>query len=724
MANRLAAETSPYLLQHKDNPVDWYPWGEEAFSKATEEGKPIFLSIGYSSCHWCHVMEHESFESDEVAALLNPSFVCVKVDREERPDVDEAYMTAVQLSTGHGGWPMSVFLTPDKKPFFAGTYFPKEDRGQHPGLMTMARKITELWNTKRAELESNAEDFAHGLTEALNRKAPATFAKLDEDLIANAIRALASDFDNQNGGFGGAPKFPPHTSIDFLLRYALRDSAPKDLRELALGMAMATLEQMTLGGLHDHVGGGYHRYSTDAEWHLPHFEKMLYDNALMLSNLSFAAGLLADAGEGLAKFFGRAAAGIVNWALTEMRTDDGLFSSALDADSEGEEGKFYVWAAAEARSVLGDRADTFMKAYAFEEGGNFEDEATHKLTGANIPHRVDDGAESFEAELALLHENRAGRVRPGLDNKALVSWNGLMIAALAQAGLTEVAEEAAARILRESRLPHQIVEGAASGEAFLDDYAAFALSLFQLDRTRAVQGKEAGPWRSEAIRLTQEMVGRFWDDEECGFFATSPNHEELFGRTKPVFDSPTPSANALALRCLLEVGDRQRAERLVNAMLGWMERAPQATEALLAAAMVLAEPGEVLTSAGPAEVAVGAPLELGLKLEPREIRADENGNGQGVIILDIPQGLHINSNTPPARWLTPTSLTFQPVKAEIEYPTGIDDVYEGQTRIPFTVKLPSGSSGEEFEVRVSFQPCTDTECLLPQEKVLSGVIVR
>jgi uncharacterized protein len=281
MANRLAAETSPYLLQHKDNPVDWYPWGEEAFGRARQEDKPVFLSIGYSSCHWCHVMEHESFEKDDVAGVLNESFVCVKVDREERPDVDEAYMTAVQLSTGRGGWPMSVFLTPDKKPFFAGTYFPREDRGQQPGFLTICRQVASLWKSKRAEIQENAAEFALSLTEAIARTAPATFAKFNEELVSNAVRALASEFDNEHGGFGKAPKFPPHTAIEFLLGYAQRPEAAEDLRELAIAMAVSTLEQMALGGMHDHAAGGFHRYSTDAAWLLPHFEKMLYDNALM-----------------------------------------------------------------------------------------------------------------------------------------------------------------------------------------------------------------------------------------------------------------------------------------------------------------------------------------------------------------------------------------------------------------------------------------------------------
>src|ERR1044072_1241140 len=530
MANRLAGETSPYLLQHKDNPVDWYAWNEEAFAKAKTEGKPIFLSIGYSSCHWCHVMEHESLESDDAARILNDSFVSIKVDREERPDVDEAYMTAVQLSTGRGGWPMTVFLTPDKKPFSAGTYFPREDRGEHPGFLRICTQIAALWKEKRAEIEDNANEFAVGLAESIGQAAPMTLAKFDDEFLANAVKTLAADFDNKHGGFGSAPKFPPHTSIDLLLRFVHRDSAQEELRQVAIGMALSTLEQMALGGLHDHVGGGFHRYTTDERWLLPHFEKMLYDNALMLGNYALAAAMVHDVDPKLEELFVQAANGIAIWAITEMATPDGLFCSAFDADSEGEEGRFYVWTVSEIRAILGDRAPAFIEAFGIEEAGNFQDEATREKTGANIPHLKQPRGRTFDEELEALRAVREKRIRPARDDKALVSWNGLIIAGLAQAGLLDRAVVAAAQILgaeeRHGALPHQIVGGIPSGQAYLDDYASFAWSLIQLSRIREqFPAKETPDWLAEGERLTKRMI-EFVGGEAGGFFSPSDAHKE------------------------------------------------------------------------------------------------------------------------------------------------------------------------------------------------------
>lgn len=743
MANRLARETSPYLLQHKDNPVDWFPWGEEAFALAKAADKPVFLSIGYSSCHWCHVMEHESFEDKGVAAILNEAFVSVKVDREERPDVDEAYMTAVQLATGRGGWPMTVFLTPDKKPFFAGTYFPREDRSQHPGFVTICRQIASLWQTKRAEIEENAAEFSRGLSEAMGRHAPAPSGPFDEEFLASGVKALAADFDNQHGGFGGAPKFPPHTSIDFLMRYAMRPESPEELREIAIGMAFSTLEQMALGGICDHVGGGFHRYSTDAEWLLPHFEKMLYDNALMLGNYSLAASMLHGVDQGLEDFYGDVAARTARWVWREMTSPEGCFYSAIDADSEGVEGKFYVWTTGEVRSLWQDEeivqppsgtAETFIAVHGLKDEGNFRDEASGKLTGENVIH-LQERSEDYSRELALLLAKRNRRVRPSLDDKVLVSWNGLMIRAMAESRYITYAAKAAEAILEAERafgsLPHQIVEGVPTGRAFLDDYAACADGLFAIAAKREYfdgeglqipAGKLAtAEYRAHAERLTRRMIELFWDEEEGGFFSTSSGHEDLFGRSKPVFDSPTPSANAIALRCLVAIGDSERADRLIKTFLGWMERAPQATEALYAAALPLAQP----STDSPTHQLTPSPKQgPAVRLGSKEIVADASGVGRGEVVIAIPDGLHINSNDPPARWLTPTALAFQPMKAEVDYPEAVNYAYEGEVRIPFRIALPAGSTGEEFEVRVSYQACTDTECLAPAEKTLSGVVVR
>ncbi len=734
MPNRLAGESSPYLLQHQNNPVDWYPWGDEAFDLAKREDKPVFLSVGYSSCHWCHVMAHESCESEQVAHILNEHFVSVKVDREERPDVDEAYMTAVQLSSGRGGWPMTLFLTPDRKPFFAGTYFPRENRGQQPGFINICIQIAAIWKEKRAEVEAQAKDFAEALREALARTAPEASAELNEDLLADAVKALASGFDNEHGGFGSAPKFPPHTAIDFLLDYALRLSAPQDMRELALAMAMATLDKMAQGGIHDHVGGGFHRYSTDEQWLLPHFEKMLYDNALMLRNYAKASAIAGQLDPELGAQFVGVMRGIVTWLLREMAAPEGYFYSALDADTEGEEGKFYTWTEAEIRDVLGDEADGFTAAFGVRPEGNYRDEATGQLAGTNVLH----GEGEFADELSLLRGERDKRTRPGLDDKALIGWNGLAIAALADAGALEHAERAAQAILDAEaefgKLPHQIAAGSPSGKAFLDDYAALAEGCLAIARYKtyakanrteleaaghSITGESSAFWQEQGARLTAEMITRFHDPISGAFYGTCDDHEDLFGRTRPVFDSPMPSGNALAVRCLVATGDVNRAMLTVSALLGWMEKAPQATEALYAAITPLVPDSAV---AAVAEAKAGPKDDVSVRLEPKEIKADAKGIGRGEVILSIPPGLHLNSHEPPAKWLTPTKLDFKPVDAEIAYPDG--ETYKGEVRIPFSIAFPTGESGAEFEVTVSYQACTETECLLPGSITLAGVIHR
>ncbi|MEA2554069.1 MAG: uncharacterized protein QOJ65_2245 [Fimbriimonadaceae bacterium] len=762
MPNRLAQETSPYLLQHKDNPVDWYPWGDEAFEKAKREDKPVFLSVGYSSCHWCHVMEHESFEDQAVAEILNRSFVSIKVDREERPDIDEAYMTAVQLSSGRGGWPMSVFLTPDRKPFFAGTYFPKEDREGYPGFQTILVQIAAAWATKKEDLKRAGDEFAHALEETLTKAAPAGQAKLEFELLNNVVRAFASDFDPENGGTIGAPKFPPHTGLDFLMRYALQSDVPDELRQAAVGMALLTLEKISLGGIHDHVGGGFHRYSTDEKWILPHFEKMLYDNALMLGNLAKGAMIASQLDERLYGLFYRGMSGIVHWVLKDMTSPEGLFCSALDADTEGVEGKYYVWTVQEVRDLLGERADAFIKAFNLLPEGNFEDEATHEKTGANVLYLTDSTGLEFMEDLAKLSAAREKRIGPALDDKAIVAWNGLMISALVESGIAigqaEAAAEAILNVEKDhGELPHQIAKGKASGTAFLDDYAYFAHSLLALTALHEeiesgrikLKGelpkdmRSAKAWRQEAERLIGQMIERFYDHEHGGFFYTATNHEVLFGRTKQAFDQPMPSPNAIAIRCLLEIGDQERAQQSLESFLGWMERAPTATEALHIGAMDLLamrseaaavvqvpssvkppttqEPSILQVPSSPT-VQAPAAMELNVRLEPKELRAGVDRSAEGKIVIEVPEGFHINSSEPPARWLTPTRVDVQPVSAEVQYPPARNDRYEGRVEIPFKVRLPENEQGADFEIKVSYQACTESECLLPQEKRLNGVV--
>lgn len=570
MPNRLAGESSPYLLQHRDNPVDWLPWGPDAFERAKAESKPVFLSVGYSSCHWCHVMAHESFEDLEVASVLNRSFISVKVDREERPDVDEAYMTAVQLQSGRGGWPMSAFLTPNREPFFAGTYFPKAS------FLSLLRQVEGAWQGQRAQVEASAREFREAVESALARPAPMATHALSLQLLAGAVQALHHEFDEDHGGFGEAPKFPPHAALAFLLDFAEAEGVDPAERSEARRMAELTLAKMCLGGIHDHVGGGFHRYSTDAIWLLPHFEKMLYDNALMLGNL-VRASRFKGPWSGL---FDRAAKGIVRWLGETMRTADGLLGTAVDADSEGEEGKYTVWTVDEVRAVLGERAEAFLAAYRFDPEGNFRDEAAGHRTGANIPHLAEDDGDRFAKDLAAMRAVRRRRVPPLFDHKALVGLNGMAAGALAEAGERPMAEEIFAALDRfipaGGPIPRQITEGRVSGQGFLEDYVGLlevwcALGKGDLDAFDARFGPGAA----------------FRDVRAGDYYETTENHERLFGRTKPVFDHPIPSGNARMAKALARMGEVAEARRIVEANLGWVERAPSSTAGLLQAGLAV-----------------------------------------------------------------------------------------------------------------------------------------
>jgi uncharacterized protein YyaL (SSP411 family) len=729
MPNRLAQESSPYLLQHKDNPVDWYPWGDEAFERAKAEDKPVFLSVGYSSCHWCHVMAHESFESSEVAKLLNKHFVSVKVDREERPDVDETYMAAVHLTNGRGGWPMSVFLTPDKKPFFAGTYFPKHDRGDYPGMMTHLRQIAEGWASKRAEFEKVADEYVKALDQLFSKPAPATFGSLSEETLLNALQALAADADLENGGFGSRPKFPPHTAVEFLLQYAATgpesDLAVDSPRGTALALALNALYRMALGGIHDHVGGGFHRYSTDERWLVPHFEKMLYDNALLLASYARASEMLAQADPEFAAVAQRAIHGIVGFVERELTSPEGLFYSAVDADSEGVEGRYYVWTEEEVRKILGSEADAFLNLYGFEPDGNFTDESTGKRTGANIPHLADQPDDAMEGSLAKLRAARDGRVRPGTDQKALVGWNGLMIGALAEAGFTAPAARAALAILKATRvaghLPRLIASGKPEGLGFLEDYAYFVQGLAALAN---VTGDAV--WAEATVTVAADMVRRFYDDADGGFWATSEEHETLFNRTKPVFDQPIPSANSVAIRCLIAFGELDLAGKSLAAFHGWLESAPQSCEGLILAAMEYLDAArdqvETVPAAPTAVQAEAKAVAIAVSLRSKELRAGADGWASAEVLIEIPEGWHVNSNAPDARWLIPTEVSVEPLGFEVAYPTATGLGYVGETVIPLRLRLPKGESGAEFEVTVRYQACTETECLEPQQKRLAGVV--
>jgi uncharacterized protein YyaL (SSP411 family) len=547
MANRLAQETSPYLLQHRDNPVDWYPWGPEALDRAREEDRPILLSVGYSACHWCHVMERESFEDPETAAYMNEHFVSVKVDREERPDVDAIYMEAVQAISGHGGWPMTVFLDPDGVPFYGGTYFPPDESRGMPSFRMVMEAVVHAFETQREEIREKAPVTRERLG-AIGAFEPRSELPGPEDL-EQAVQRLLGALDRRNGGFGGAPKFPPASSLELLLA---RDET--EAVEL-------TLDGMLAGGIYDQLGGGFARYSVDAIWLVPHFEKMLYDNALL------ARAYLHGWQELGHQRYRRVCEETLDWLLREMRGPEGGFYSALDADSEGEEGRFYVWTPDQVREVLGDDAGPVIDYYGVSEKGNFE--------GSNVLHLA-RGADSpeppglAEARQALL-EARAQRVWPGLDDKRLASWNALAIAVLADAGAVlgredylDAARAAAEFVLAELRgedgnLLRTYKDGRAHLNAYLEDHAFLLEALLALYEATFEQR-----WFEQARTLAETTIERFGDPERGGFYSTSSDHEELIARRKEVGDHPIPSGNSSAALGLLRLaaltGERRYAE--------------------------------------------------------------------------------------------------------------------------------------------------------------------
>jgi hypothetical protein len=551
MANRLADETSPYLLQHKDNPVEWFPWGEEALARAREQDSPILLSVGYSACHWCHVMERESFEDPETAAFMNDHFVNVKVDREERPDVDALYMEAVQAMAGQGGWPMTVFLDPDGVPFFGGTYFPPEPRQGMPSLRMVMEAVTQAWEERREEIKARAPRTREGLG-AIGRIEPSTDG-LDPDMLDDAERELRARVDPQHGGFGGAPKFPPASALDFLLGRG------------AIDVAELTLDAMACGGIHDQIGGGFARYSVDQAWLVPHFEKMLYDNALLARTYLRGWQVIGD------ERYRRVCEETLDWALREMRGPEGGFYSALDADSEGEEGRFYVWTPEEIRAVLGDRADEVIAYYGVTERGNFD--------GRNILHLPGGpGAPApagFEDARSALYEARSRRVWPGLDDKRIASWNALMVSALAEAGAVlgrddylDAARACAEFLLGEmrdgsGRLLRTYKDGEARLNAYLEDHAYLLEALLAL-----YEASFEPRWFESARQTADSMITRFADPDRGGFFTTSDDHEELVARRKDFGDHPIPAGNSSAALGLLRLsaltGDAEYESRAVG----------------------------------------------------------------------------------------------------------------------------------------------------------------
>ncbi|MHA1913107.1 MAG: thioredoxin domain-containing protein [Promethearchaeota archaeon] len=561
--NHLINEKSPYLIQHVNNPVDWYPWGRKAFEKAKNENKPIFLSIGYSTCHWCHVMAHESFEDQEVADLMNESFVSIKVDREERPDIDKIYMTVCQMMTGSGGWPLTIIMTPEKKPFFAGTYFPKKTRFGRTGLVDLIRRINELWNNQRSELVNSADQITLSL-QNIDQESPGE--KFRTNTLKKAYKQLSVQFDDNNGGFGTRPKFPTPHNLILLLRYWKRTNDNN-----ALLMVEKTLQAMRNGGIYDHIGFGFHRYSTDSEWLVPHFEKMLYDQALIA--IAYIEAYLATKKEE----YKTTAKEIFTYVLRDMTSQEGGFFSAEDADSEGEEGKFYVWSVDELKTILGEEEINITnKIFNVENSGNYLEEASRKKTGLNILHLKELPEENLQKSIETIRNNlfkvREKRVHPSKDDKILADWNGLMIAALVKGAIAfdedlylEAAKKAMNFILTKqndssNRLLHRYKDGVAEINGYLTDYTFTIWSLIELyEATFDVF------YLKTALELHKVQFDLFWDENVGGFYFTARDGEELLTRQKEIYDGAIPSGNSIAMLNLLRLsyltGDAELEEK-------------------------------------------------------------------------------------------------------------------------------------------------------------------
>jgi uncharacterized protein len=588
--NRLAAETSPYLLQHAENPVDWYPWGDEALAKAREEDKPILVSVGYSACHWCHVMEHESFENEEIAATMNDLFVNIKVDREERPDLDSLYMSAVQSMTGHGGWPLNVFLTPDGTPFYGGTYFPPDDRMGMPGFPKVLEAVASAFRERRDEVEENAQQIR-----SLLQRATKELPKPDDltpEVLAEASEQLAQSFDARNGGFGGAPKFPQPAALEFLLRQDKRGGGQREAI-----MVQRTLDRMASGGIYDHIGGGFHRYAVDAVWLVPHFEKMLYDNAQLAS--VYLAGFQAYGDERYRQVAGET----LDFVARELTGPDGGFYATLDADTAGHEGLFYTWTTEELDETLGADDVAIAKLwFNVEPGGNFEGRSVlaRPRTAADVADRLGITESALTESLARIKQRllevREERERPGRDEKVITGWNGLMLRAFADGSrildrhdFRDIAVRNAEFVLehlqREGRLLRSWKDGVAHIGGFLEDYAFFVDGLLALYRATL-----DARWLDEAIRLADLTVAEFGDPDGPGFYDTSVNQETPVARPRDLHDGATPSGNSVAADVLLRLaamtGNEDysgRASELLRTMASTMREHPLATGRYLSA---------------------------------------------------------------------------------------------------------------------------------------------
>ena len=742
-ANHLAGETSPYLLQHVHNPVDWHPWGREALEKARAEDKPIFLSIGYSACHWCHVMAHESFESETVAARLNESFVNIKVDREERPDVDEVYMTATQIMTHSGGWPMSVFLTPDLKPFFCGTYFPPDDRYGRPGFIQIVESLAQAWHERREEVTQQADRIAEAVGGLLNGGEPAAPITLDRALLDGALRAAREQFDSTHGGFGSAPKFPPSMRLEMLLR--LHEESGDDA---ILRMVTHTLDRMARGGMYDQVGGGFHRYSVDEIWLAPHFEKMLYDNAQLARVYLLAWERTGN------WYYRRVAEETLDYVLREMTDERGGFYSATDADSEGEEGLFFLWRPKQVVEVLGEEdGGLFCRVYDIHAGGNFEGQSIPNLIAKGLDEwaaEMNETPEGLDARLATMRrrlwEAREGRVHPGLDDKTLTAWNGLMIRAFATGARVlgedrylQAAERAAGFILAEMRDDGRLLRTYRRGEAklnaYLDDYAFLAAGLLDLH-----EATDDSRWLEEARSLMETLDEHHWDEALDGYFYTSHDHEELIARAKSLQDGALPNGNAVAAEThvrLARLGveadlHRGRAEAILRLAGNGMQEYPSALpQSLIALDHFLAlEP--VVEEPAPMDDA--APVQATAKLATVAVRPGDTF--RVAIRLSIAAGFHVNSHEPTEAYLIPTTMETArtselellrrgfPEAELIEAGGAKLSVYAGEVTLGLELRAPESLGSNEYalEITVGYQACEETLCRPPARETVTVMV--
>jgi len=775
-ANRLADETSPYLLLHAHNPVDWYPWGPEAFAKAKAEDKPIFLSIGYSSCYWCHVMERLVFENPEIASYMNEHFVSIKVDREERPDIDDIYMTSLQVyfqAVGvnqAGGWPLSMFLTPDAKPFVGGTYFPPDDKQGRVGFPTVMRRIDEIWQNERKQVQQNADILTSQVRRVMKPGIALEPVSLEPALVEQAVNAVIDSYDEQYGGVdfnasnADAPKFPVPVKLALL-----QHDLDRRGNEQVAAVIDHTLERIAAGGIHDHLGGGFHRYSTDRRWHVPHFEKMLYDQAQLVG--VFAAAFKRTDNPR----FREAAEDILDFVLREMTDAGGAFYSALDAETDGIEGEFYVWSKAQIEEILGpDDSKLFGQVYGLESPQVFE----HGYV-LHLPKPIDELADQLQqssAELSRrleaarkqLLEVRNGREPLLRDDKVLTSWNGLMIRGFADAGrilqrddYIQAAERATNFVLAnmrddEGKLQRTYRDGQSKLNAYLDDYAFFVEALLSLHKAT---GKDE--WLQAAQRMTDEQIDKFWDESAGGFFFTSHGHEELIVRMKNAYDAVIPSGNSTSVRNLIRLAEltgedayRDRARQTLEVFASNVARAPTGmTNMAIALGEYLGE-GEKLALAQVRLGGKGADdediLQVGAESVPSKdknelVRArayfsvDKLPAGatcEVIVLLNVQKGWHVNANPAQPDFLIPTTFTMtgkhKSKLTNVRYPKGHDltipgfdeplKVYEKVVPIRATIEVPKNirSSVEELELQIRYQACNDERCLRPTQVVMTG----